>query len=247
VSRAAAAKPTVPASTTIAAPFFEIGPKNLLRLPQVVELAIAAGDAGVRHGVSVILTVPTAMIAPVQSAAPHVFVFAQGMDLDRPGASVGRTIPEALADAGARGVMLNHDSNPLAPEDLAPAIGRAQENGLMTMVCAGSDDEVRSLLPLGPTIVLYEPPALIGVAGGGDRPWIGAIDREAAATAPDVLMMHAGGVSQPDDAYRIMGAGAHGTGSTSGVVRHDRPLEAAERFIEATRRGYESARSQKTA
>lgn len=244
MSRAATEASATTPTTALSAPFFEIGPKNLLRMPEVIELAIAAGDAGVRHGVSVILTVPTAMIAPVQSAAPHVFVFAQGMDVDRPGPSVGRTIPEALADVGARGVMLNHDSNPLPRDALAPAIGRARENALMTMVCAGSDDEVRSLLPLEPTIVLYEPPALIGGAGGGDRPWIGAIDREAAATAPAVLMMHAGGVSQPDDAYRIMSAGAHGTGSTSGVIRHAHPLEAAEQFIEATRRGFESARSQ---
>ena len=76
----------------------------------------------------------------------------------------------------------------------------------MTMVCAADDRAVRALLPLAPTVVLYEPPSLIGRAGGGDRPWIVCITAEAAAVAPEVLMMHAGGVAVPDDAFRIMRA-----------------------------------------
>ncbi|AQX78750.1 hypothetical protein BWO91_00875 [Plantibacter flavus] len=224
-------------------PFFEIGPKNLLRLGETIDLAVAAGLAGRRHGVSVVFTVPTAFIAPVRDAAPHVLVFAQEMHGDRPGPSVGRTLPEALSDVGAHGVMLDHDSNPLPPGALVPAVERAQEVGLMTMVCAADDRAVRALLPLAPTVVLYEPPSLIGRAGGGDRPWIGGITAEAAAVAPEVLMMHAGGVAVPDDAFRIMRAGAHGTGATSGVVLSDAPAQAAERFIAATRDGFDAARA----
>ncbi|MFB4354262.1 triose-phosphate isomerase [Microbacterium sp. LS_15] len=238
---AAAPAASVPASR-LTAPFFEIGPKNLLRLPAVVELAVAAGESGARHGVSVILTVPTAFLSDVRRAAPQVFVFAQEMHPELPGPSVGRTLPEALVDAGAHGVMLNHDSNPVRSGFLRSTIARAQQNDLLTMVCAGSDAEVRSLLPLAPTIVLYEPPGLIGADGGGDRPWIEAIDAEAAVAAPDVLMMHAGGVASPDDAERIMRAGAHGTGVTSAVVKSASPVEAAELFIASTRRGFDAVR-----
>ncbi|WP_144874554.1 triose-phosphate isomerase [Microbacterium sp. 1.5R] len=227
----------------LAPPFFEIGPKNLLRLPATIDLAIAAGEAGVRHGVSVILTVPTAHISAVRAAAPDVFVFAQEMQADPLGPSVGRTLAEMLADAEAHGVMLNHDSNPTAPGTLPLLIERAQENGLMTMVCAGSDAEVRDLLPLSPTVVLYEPPELIGGDGGGDRPWIEAVTRDAGLSAPDVLMMHAGGVAHPRDAEQIMRAGAHGTGVTSAVVRSESPRQAAADFIASTRAGFDAARS----
>lgn len=89
---------------------------------------------------------------------------------------------------------------------------------------------------------LYEPPSLIGRAGGGDRPWIAAITAEAAETAPDVLMMHDGGVAVPDDAFRIMRVGAHGTGATPGVLLSDAPTLAAERFIASTRAGFDAAR-----
>lgn len=227
----------------VTAPFFEIGPKNLLRLPELLEVATAAEEAGRRHDVSVILTVPTAFLAIVQAAVPDVFVFAQSMDDDAIGPSVGTVIAEALVDAGARGVMLNHDSAPLDPSALARAVRRAQSNDLMTMVCAGTDDEVIGLAQVAPTIVLYEPPALIGGIGGADRPWIRAIDERMRAVAPDVLMMHAGGVGTPDDAYDIMRAGASGTGSTSGVLRDPSPIDAVERFIAAARRGFDDAQA----
>ena len=66
----------------IGRPFFEIGPKNILRRPQLERLAHVAGDASRANGVTVILTVPTAMIAPIADLATGVLVFAQGMDLE---------------------------------------------------------------------------------------------------------------------------------------------------------------------
>jgi triosephosphate isomerase len=223
----------------LSAPFFEVGPKNLLRLPDIVDVSVAAQEAGTGEDVSVILTVPTALIAPAKASAPEAFVFAQGMDLEHLGPSVGRVIPESLADAGADGVMLNHVSNPLDPDGLRWSIQRAHENGLMTMVCAASEAEVIGLLPLHPTIILFEPPELIGHAGGTGRPWIARVNTQARALAPDVLMMHAGGVGTPDDAYQIMLAGADGTGSTSGVLRDPSPARAVARFISAVRRGFD--------
>lgn len=225
--------------SALTAPFFEVGPKNLLRLPDIVDVSVAAQEAGAREDVSVILTVPTALIAPAKASAPAAFVFAQGMDLDHVGPSVGRVIPESLADAGADGVMLNHVSNPLDSERLRWSVQRAQENGLMTMVCAGSEAEVLRILPLHPTIVLFEPPELIGHSGGTGRPWIARVNEKARTLAPDVLMMHAGGVGTAEDAYQIMRSGADGTGSTSGVLRDESPASAVARFISAARRGFD--------
>ena len=226
----------------ITAPFFEIGPKNLLRLPQIRELATAAERAGKRSGVSVILTVPSPLIAGVQAAAPDVYVFAQNMDDDEVGPSVGRVIAESLVDAQARGVMLNHESRPLDPATLARSVSRAHDNGLMTMVCAGSEAAVSDLVPLSPSVLLFEPPELIGTTGGTTRPWIRGIDAHVRAVAPQVLMMHAGGVATPADAYQIMRAGAAGTGSTSGVLRDAEPAKAVERFITAVRMGFDDHR-----
>ena len=224
-------------------PFFEIGPKNLLRLPDIITVATAAAQAGRDHGVSVILTVPTALIAQVHAAVPDVFVFAQEMGAEEQGPSVGRTTAESLMDAGADGVMLNHVGHPLEPVLLTRTMQRAERAGLLTMVCADTDEQAVEVARRGPTIVLYEPPALIGGSGAGERPWIRPATQQVTQAAPGVLVMHAGGVAGPRDAYEIMRSGAHGTGSTSGVLQAPSPQLAARLFIEATREGYEAALS----
>jgi triosephosphate isomerase len=137
--------------------------------------------------------------------------------------------------------MLNHDGAPLDRAALASTVRRAASAGLRTMVCAGSDEQALDIARLQPTIVLYEPPELIGRAGGGDRPWIRPVDERVHRIAPDVLMMHAGGVARPEDAYRIMLSGAQGTGSTSGVLGDAAPQDAVVRFIAEVRRGFDAA------
>lgn len=226
----------------LTAPFFEIGPKNLLRLPELVLLAQAAETVGRASGVTVVLSVPVPLISSVRAAAPGILVFAQDMHADEPGASVGRTIAEALADAGASGVLLNHDSNPLEPSVLPTVVRRAHSNGLLTMVCAGTEPEVLQVAALRPATVLFEPPELIGASGQAARPWIEPIDAQVHQREPGVLMMHAGGVASADDVYSIMRAGAAGTGSTSGILQADLPVEAMTAFIQAAREGFDARR-----
>ncbi|WP_269430941.1 triose-phosphate isomerase [Microbacterium mangrovi] len=222
-------------------PFFEIGPKNHLRRPALERLARAAGDAARDHDITVILTVPTAMIAPIADLGTGVHVFAQDMALDPLGDSFGRVTAESLVDAGAVGVMLNHDANPLTPVQLRASIHRARDAGLHTIACAGSEAEALLVTADHPSIVLYEPPELIGTTGSGPREWIGRVTASVREVNPAVRAMHAGGVSTPEIARAIMAAGADGTGSTSGILTANDPLEATHHFIEAAREGWNLA------
>lgn len=231
---------TSPERAGLSGPFFEIGPKNLLRRAELEGLARGAGAAGFDYGVCVILTVPTALIAPIHDLRSGVLPFAQAMAPDLPGDSMGRVIAETLVDAGAAGVMLNHASNPLDPPALAAAVERARSAGLQTIVCANTGAEAAHVARLGPTAILLEPPALIGTAGYVSRHWIAPANEAVRRVAPAVLMMHAGGVSSPSIAEAIMAAGADGTGSTSGVIGADDPLNAARSLIAATRAGWDS-------
>jgi triosephosphate isomerase len=228
-----------PEQAGLTGPFFEIGPKNLLRRAELEDLARAAGAAGSDCGVAVILTLPTALIAPIHDLHSGVLAFAQAMTPDRPGNSMGQVIAETLADAGAAGVMLNHASNPLEPPALAVAVERARSNGLQTIVCANTEAEAVHVARLGPTAILLEPPGLIGTAGRTARDWIAPANEAVRRVVPAVLMMHAGGVSSPSIATAIMAAGADGTGSTSGVLGAADPRSAARSFIAATRAGWD--------
>lgn len=226
----------------LSAPFFEIGPKNLLRRPDLEKLAIAAGRAGLDHCVTVVLTVPTAMVAPIRDLGAGVLVFAQTMDPEPLGSSLGRVTAESLVDAGATGVMLNHDSNPLSGDRLAAAVDRARGAGLETILCADTTANALGLAGLDPTAILIEPPALIGrSAGSAEREWITPANQALRSRFPEVLLMHAGGVSSASVTRSIMALGSDGTGSTSGVLDADDPHDTARAFIAAARAGWEAA------
>lgn len=231
---------TVQMSTVLTAPFFEIGPKSFLRRPQLELLARSAGDAAARSDMTVVMTVPTALIAPLAELGSGVLLFAQVMDATPLGSAMGAVTAESLVDAGADGVMLNHDSSPLDFDTLKRSVAKARALGLETIVCAASEDEAVRFAALGPTAVLFEPPALIGTTGDVPRPWIAQANTAVHGRHPDVLMMHAGGVSSPGIARSIMAAGADGTGSTSGILAADRPTVAARDFIAAARAGWDA-------
>jgi triosephosphate isomerase len=230
-------------SAPLTGPFFEIGPKNLLRRAELERVAIAAGRAGAHFGVTVVITVPAPLITAIVELSTGVRVFAQGMDLAVPADAMGSVTAAALADAGADGVMLNHDSNPLDRSQVDLALAESRAAGLATIVCAGTEDEALRLAHAGPTAVLYEPPSLIGTAGGGPRSWIRGLTVSVHAIDPGVLAMHAGGIGSPEVARDVMASGADGTGSTSGVLGADDPEAAARDFIAATRAGWDEART----
>jgi triosephosphate isomerase (TIM) len=109
-------------------------------------------------------------------------------------------------------------------------------DGVQTIVCAGDLGRAISIARLRPTVVLFEPPELIGHAGGASRPWVAAANRRLKEINPDTLVMHAGGIVTLADVSRVMEGGASGTGATSGVVRAPDPSEKARQFIAAVRR-----------
>jgi triosephosphate isomerase (TIM) len=222
-------------------PFFEIGPKNMLRRPELHKLLAVAQRHSRQCGVSVIATLPVTEIEPASLLFPDIHLFAQHMDPDRPGRSVGRVIAEALADAGAYGVMLNHADHQMRLDDVAAAVERAKANGLMTLVCAADERDAAAIAALSPDILLYEPRAMIGHGGGARRPWIPQINALVRAIEPGTLIMHAGGVATPEDARDVIRAGAVGTGATSAIVRASDRSEIIEGFLSAVRDAWDGA------
>ncbi|TQL67377.1 triosephosphate isomerase [Nocardioides albertanoniae] len=229
-------------TTRVRPPFFEVGPKNLLRRNAIEPLVVAAARAGDEHGVTVLVTVPTALIAPVRDLGTSALVLAQGMSTARVGSSMNRVTAESLVDAGAAGVMLNHDADPLDDIHLGLALERAHDLHLQTIVCAGTSADATRFAALRPSAVLFEPPELIGSGGADPRGWIGASTKAIHDAGSGVLAMHAGGVATPEIARSIMARGADGTGATNGVLSADDPHDAVRALVAATRAGWEQAR-----
>ena len=115
----------------VRAPFFEIGPKLYMWGGRIARLADRADEAAGRYGVDVLMTVQYTDIPRLSGKGSHLRILAQHMDPDRPGRGMGKVLPEALAEAGADGVMLNHAERPLAMDVLEETIRRADEVGLL--------------------------------------------------------------------------------------------------------------------
>ncbi len=205
-------------------PFFEIGPKLYLYGADAVRLAVKADELSEKYQVDIIFSAQYTDLAPIAERTRFIHLFAQHMDPVRPGRGIGSVLPEAVRDAGARGVLLNHAERPLTLAGLNQCIRRAREVGLATMVCAGNAEEGAAAACLSPDIILAESPALIGKGkrGPADMAEIQKINRSIHAVAPEMPILHGAGISDERDVYEIIKAGAD-------VAIVDVNLEAAQK------------------
>ena len=230
----------------IQAPFFEIGPKTYLYGQQALELALEADRAAEEFGVDVIFTAQYTDIRPIREAVRHIRVYAQHMDPIRPGRGIGAVLPEAIRQAGADGVMLNHAERPLEFSVLAQTMSRAREVGLETIVCAADEEEALRIAELEPTVLLVESPLLIGT-GKRTPEQIAEVARLNAMIhekKPAMHILHGAGISDERDVYEIVRAGAEATGSTSGIMKAEDPARMTRRMLAAVRRAWDENRKE---
>lgn len=228
-------------------PFFEIGPKVYLYGEDAVRLAVKADQLSEKYHVDIIFTAQYTDLAAVAGATRHVHVFAQHMDPVRPGRGIGAVLPEALRSAGARGVLLNHAERPLTLGVLHQCIERAREVGLATLVCAGDAEEGAAAACLSPDMILAESPVLIGRGKRGpeDMMEIRKINQAIHRGAPGMPILHGAGISNEQDVYEIIKAGADATGSTSGILQAENPEEMLEKMIQAVERAWRERQASK--
>ena len=225
--------------TTIKPPFFEIGPKSYLVGDEVLELARYADEAAKKYDVDIIFTTPVVDIRRVAEATERIFVFAPHMDPIVPGRGLADTLPESLVAAGAKGVMLNHAEKPITLSALAKTIKRAKEVGLMTIVCTDTIAEAKAVACLAPTIIVAEPTELIGTGKTSDMDYVKASIEAIKSVDPDILVLQGAGISNGNDVYNVIHAGAEATGSSSGVVKAPSRKAMVDEMIGAARRAWD--------
>lgn len=224
---------------TIKAPFFEIGPKSYLYGDDIIELAKAADAASEKYDVDIIFTTPLVSIAQVKAATKRIHVFAPHMDALRPGRGLADTLPESVVAAGAEGVMLNHVEKPLSISVLRETILRADEVGLTTIVCADSCTEAAMIAKLNPNIIVAEPSELIGTGITSGPEYIEASMRAVKDVNPDIMVLQGAGISNGEDVYNTIVAGADATGSSSGVVKAPDRAAMVDEMIGAVRKAWD--------
>lgn len=217
----------------VVVPFLFVNPKSYLWGKESLALAKAADKIAADTGVQIFFTCPYADLRLIAENTSHVIVTAQNMDALHPGRGMGAVLPESLAEAGAKAVVLNHAENQKTLADLYACMNRAKELNLITIVCADSTIEAQAAAQLGADIILAEPTALIGTGRTADASYTVETTKAIKAVDPNVKVMIASGITTAEDCYNVVYLGADGTGSTSGIVKAPSPAGRVEEMVKA--------------
>lgn len=153
-------------------------------------------------------------------------VTAPSMDAVEPGRGMGKILPDAIADAGADGVIINHAENRDTLSDLVWKIERCRNLGIDSVVCVDSVQMGRSVADYDPDSLIYEMPEDI------------SSDRSITKTHPDRVrefleminqqnprtrVLVGGGISTADDVKSAFELGADAAGAASAVSLAEEP------------------------
>lgn len=214
-------------------PFFVVNPKSYLYGEQVIALAKYTDALAARYDFDVLFTAQHVDLAAVKAAAPHLIVTAQHMDGHRPGAGMGHILAEGIKAAGAEATFLNHAEHPLTVSALAKAMARADELGILTIVCADTVEEAKAVAKLHPDIMVCEPTSLIGTGKVSGKEYMTATNDAVKGVSPDTLVLQAAGIHNGENVYDAIMCGADGTGGTSGIVCAKDPYATLDEMFAA--------------
>ena len=163
-------------------------------------------------------------------------VFAQHLDPIKPGSHTGHVLPEAVKEAGAVGTLLNHSERRMILADLEASIRRAEEVGLMTMVCSNKPAVSAAVAALGPDYVAVEPPELIGtgIPVSRAKPEVITDTVELVRKVnPEVKVLTGAGISTGEDVKKALELGSVGILLASGVTKAKDPEKAIRDLVSA--------------
>jgi triosephosphate isomerase len=202
-----------------------------------VRLAAAEEEVSKRTGVCVAVA-PQAVDLRMVVEATEIPVFAQHIDPVGHGKYTGHMLPEAIADAGCAGALINHSERRLKLEVIEATVERAKEVGLLPVVCVDKPEKGRTVAPFRPDAVAIEPPELIGtgIPVSKARPEVvsGAVEA-IKAVDPEVKVLCGAGITSGEDVEAALKLGAEGVLVASGVVKARNPYEVLLDLAEAMR------------
>ena len=217
-------------------PIFEVGLKAYLYGKDAVELAKAADRISEKYGVTIFFTPQYVDIPKIAQETNRLLIFVQHLDSVEIGRGNGSVLAEAVKEAGAHGAFLNHVEKRLTLSEIDKTIKRADEVGLVSLVCADSPEQAGAIAHLRPNIILAEPPDLIGTDGAVGKEDGGFISKSidmVKSIDSRIVVLCSAGIRTSDDVADIIRTGVGGTGSTSGVLKAKDPVGKLEEMIKA--------------
>lgn len=115
------------------------------------------------------------------------------------------------AAAGVKATFLNHAENPMTVHELAATIARANEVGILTVVCADSVEEGKAIAELHPDVMVCELTSLIGTGQVAGEDYMRGSTEAVKAVSPETQVLQAAGIHNGANVYDAIKYGADGT------------------------------------
>ena len=218
---------------TLRKPFFVVNPKSYLYGEDVYALARKADELAAKYDLDCLFTAQLIDLPHIIAECPHLVPCAQMMESLKPGRGMGHVLPEALAAAGVKATFLNHAENPMTVHELATTIARANEVGILTVVCADSVEEGEWIAGLHPDVMVCELTSLIGTGQVAGEDYMRASTEAVKRVSPETMVLQAAGIHSGENVYDAIKYGADSTGGTSGIVAADDPFATLEEMFAA--------------
>lgn len=168
----------------------------------------------------------------------RVPVFAQHIDPVPPDRYTGAVLPESVHDAGAVGTLINHSERRLGLAEIDEGVRRTRELRLLSLVCTNNPGVSRAAAALGPDMIAYEPPELIGtgipVSKARPQAVTNALNLVHEA-APNLPVLCGAGISTAEDVRVALELGTRGVLLASGVVKAGEPYRVLLEMARACR------------
>lgn len=197
---------------------------NALKLARIAQKADEEGEVKI-----VIIAQATDIRMLVENT--KLPIFAQHADLEGYGANTGRTTLEALKQAGASGVMINHSEDRADIEQIRKLAKRCKQLQIPMLVCVASLDEAAAASMLKPEYMAYEDPKLIGSGKSVTEEEPDTVLKFAEKMKAKTIALCGAGVSTGLDLVKSLELGCHGVLLASAFVKSSDPEEMIMEFI----------------
>jgi len=202
---------------------------------KAVRLGKMAESVSNKTGVCIAIAVQPTDIYRVASQCA-IPVFAQHIDPQPQGAFTGHVTAEAVKEAGAIGTLLNHSEMRLRVDVIDEAIKRAKSADLLTCACANNAEVSKAVAALNPSMVVVEPPELIGtgisVSTAKPEDVLKTVDAVKLVN-PTLPVLCGAGITTGSDVKAALKLGTVGVLVASGVVKAKNPEEVLLDFANA--------------
>jgi triosephosphate isomerase len=204
---------------------------------RAIALARQAEKAARDTGACIVVAPQVTDIAKVAESV-EIPVFAQHIDLIKPGSYTGQILIDSIMDAGAVGTLINHSERQLKLSEIDSIITLARQKELIPCVCANNPSVSGAVAALHPDIVSIEPPELIGtgIAVSKAKPEI-VLDtvKLVHKIDPKMTILCGAGISHSEDVSVALKLGAQGVLVASGIVKAKDPYSVLREFADATK------------